>query len=85
MNNTKFKKGDRVKIIDVSSIERCELNKIGTIVRIVGDLPYDPTYIVDMGRPRRKDEPNETCWWLKGGMLELIYKPNAQLLFHFMY
>jgi len=81
MNNKKFKIGDNVRIIKCSTIESYELNKIGTIVDICGRT----TYIVNMGRPRRKKEPNEFCWWLQGNMIELASKPNEQLLFEFMY
>ena len=86
MGNEKFKVGDTVRIIKASSIEPYELNKIGTIVKIV-DV-YDDgsqfTHIVDMGRPRRSSEPEETCWWLRGEMIELAPKPKEQLLFNFM-
>ena len=81
MSNRKFKVGDRVKIIDASMIESYELNKIGTIVGIPGS-----SHIVDMDRPRRPnvDEDNETCWWLQESMIELVSKPNEQLVFDFM-
>ena len=78
MNNRKLKVGDRVRIINCSAIESYELNKIGTIVGIPGS-----SHIVDMGRPRRPGD-DETCWWLQEGMIELISKPNTQLLFEFM-
>jgi len=82
MNSKKFKIGDRVRIIDCSAIEPYELNKTGTIVGISGS-----SHIVDMGRPRRLEysEDNETCWWLQRSMIELVSKPNTQLLFSFMY
>lgn len=80
MNDKKLKVGDKVRIIKVFSIEPCELNKMGVISGRVGN-----TYIVDMGRPRREREPEETCWWLQESMIELVSKPNEQLLFNFMY
>jgi len=86
MNNKKFKVGDRVRIINCSFIEPYELNKIGTVVHI---RIYDDewiTYIVDMGRPRRPNNlcGDETCWYLKERMIELVNKPNEQLVFGFM-
>ena len=84
MNNKKFKVGDRVRIIDCSSIEPYELNKIGTIVDINDDNPNWITCIVDMGRPRRQREPKNTCWYLRDNKIELVSKPNEQLLFDFM-
>lgn len=81
MNSKKFKIGDKVKIINCSSIEPYELNKTGIIVRIDS---YDDNYIVDMGRPRREREPEITCWWLNEKYIELVSKPNEQLLFVFM-
>ena len=83
MNNTKFKVGDRVKIINALMIEPYELNKIGVIVK-VRRANYG-TYVVDMGRPRRKCEPVLTCWYLGENAIELASKPNEQLLFSFMY
>ena len=85
MSNKKFKVGDRVRIINCCSIEPYELNKIGTIVGINDDNPDWIICVVDMGRPRRNEEPNETCWWLKDTKIELASKPNEQLLFSFMY
>ena len=87
MSDRKFKVGDKVKIINASAIESYELNKIGTIV---GTRGYDAggiIYTVDMGRPRRRNCPsdNETCWYLRETHIELINKPNEQLLFDFMY
>jgi len=79
MNNKKFKIGDRVRIIDCSSIEPYELNKIGTIVDISS---YG--YVIDMGRPRRPNEPDETRWYLHEKTVELVNKLNTQLLFNFM-
>jgi hypothetical protein len=87
MNNKPFKIGDRVKIINASSIELCELNKVGVVVKIENcDGGSWITYIVDMGRPRRPghEEDTETCWWLNEGHIELACKPNEQLLFPFM-
>lgn len=87
MNNTKFKVGDKVRIIDCSIIEPYEINKIGTIVKI-NDIYDDNSYIdyvVDMGRPRRAREPDETCWWLRERHIELVSKQKGQLLFNFMY
>ena len=85
MINTIFKIGNRVKIIDCSSIEPYELNAIGVIkaIRNLGSGSY--IYIVDMGRPRRPEEPDRTCWNLSYKHIELINKPNTQLLFEFMY
>jgi hypothetical protein len=80
MNNKKFKVGDRVRIIDCSCVEPYELNKVGLISRIV-----ENSYIVDMGRPRRKNEPNLFCWWLGESDIELVFQPNTQLVFNFMY
>lgn len=91
MYKPKFKIGDRVKIIDASSIESCELNKIGIIKEIRfhdddwdWDCEEDITYIVDMGRPRREREPENTCWYLRERHIELAVQPNEQLLFKFM-
>lgn len=84
MVNTTFKVGDRVRIINCSSIEPYELNKIGTIVRINDDNPDWITCIVDMGRPRRSYELDETCWWLRDSKIELVHNPNEQLVFDFM-
>jgi len=87
MNNITFKTGDRVRIINCSSIEPYELNKIGVIVDIDAyDGDEYVSYVVDMGRPRRPGsmEDTETRWWLQGDMIELIGKPNEQLLFDFM-
>ncbi len=86
MNNTTFKIGDRVRIINTSSIEPYELNKIGIIVETQDYNSDYCTYIVDMGRPRRpgSEEDTETCWWLNGKYIELASKPNEQLLFNFM-
>ena len=86
MNNTTFEIGDKVRIINCSSIEPYELNAIGVVVHIEDWDTGDFTYIVDMGRPRRpgNEEDTETCWWLRGRMIELIGKPNQQLLFEFM-
>ena len=83
MNNRKFKVGDRVKIINTSMIEPYELNEIGVIVK-VRHINFG-TYVVDMGRPRRKCEPALTCWYLRENAIELASKPNQQLLFSFMY
>lgn len=86
MNNKKFKIGDKVRIIKCDNgVEPYELNKIGIIVNpnIKGGLMGDD-YIMDMGRPRRVDEP-ETCWWVKEHMIELATKRGRQLLFDFMY
>jgi len=85
MNYKKFKVGDRVRIINCSSIEPYELNAIGVIVGINNENPDWITCIVDMGRPRRPGEQNETRWWLRDDKIELVGKPNAQLLFDFMY
>jgi len=85
MNNMAFKIGDRVRIINCSSIEPYELNKKGTIVDIdIYDGGEHVSYVVDMGRPRRDREPKETRWWLQAKMIELASKPNEQLLFEFM-
>ena len=87
MKNRKFKIGDNVRIIDCCFIEPYELNAIGIIVDI--DI-YDDggcgSHVVDMGRPRRPGnrEDTETCWWLHASMIELVSKPNEQLLFNFM-
>jgi len=85
MVNTTFKVGDRVRIIDCRSIEPYELNKIGIIVR-TDAWNEQITYVVDMGRPRRPNNSgdNETCWWLRESMIELVNKPNEQLIFDFM-
>ena len=85
MSNKKFKVGDRVRIINCSSIEPYELNKIGVIVDINDNNPDWITCVVDMGRPRRPNELDKTCWWLKDSKIELASKPNEQLLFDFMY
>ena len=82
MNNKKFKVGNRVRIINASMIEPYELNEVGVIVK-VGSDNYG-TYVVDMGRPRRKCEPSLTCWYLREKAIELVSKPNEQLLFDFM-
>ena len=84
MISTIFKIGDKVRIIDCSSIEPYELNKIGTIVNINNDNLGWITCVVDMGRPRREDEPDETRWWLRDKKIELVNKPNEQLVFAFM-
>lgn len=84
MANTIFKIGNRVKIINASSIESYELNEIGTIVSINDDDPDWITCVVDMGRPRRECEPDLTCWYLRDNAIELVSKPNEQLLFNFM-
>lgn len=86
MGNTTFKIGDRVKIINACAIDLCELNKVGIIVKIddYADGENCVTYVVDMGRPRRIIEPEETCWWLNKNHIELASKPNEQLLFTFM-
>ena len=49
MISTTFKVGDRVRIIDCSSIEPYELNAIGVIVGIINDNPDWITCVVDMG------------------------------------
>lgn len=86
MNNKKFKTGDRVKIIDASSIELYELNKIGVIVGINDWGNGLVNHVVDMGRPRREQESEkDTCWWLRAKHIELVNQPNEQLLFDFMY
>lgn len=82
MNNKKFKVGNRVRIIDTYLIDSCELNKMGVIVEVRGSN-YS-TYVVDMGRPRRKRD-GDTCWYLRESMIELVRKKNEQLLFDFMY
>lgn len=84
--HNKFEVGDRVRIIDASSIEPYELNKIGIIVEINKSNPDWITCVVDMGRLRRPDYPSdrETRWWLRDTKIELISKPNEQLLFNFM-
>ena len=84
MNNTTFKVGDRVRIIDASAIEPCELNAEGVIVDINDDNPDWITCVVGMGRPRRPLELDETRWWLRDKKIELANKPNEQLLFEFM-
>lgn len=84
MNSKKFKIGDKVKIINASSVEFCELNKVGTVVNMEDYDTGSLTYVVDMGRPRRETEPKETCWWLNEKYIELVSKPNEQLLFVFM-
>ena len=88
MSKRKFKIGDRVRIIDARSIEPCELNKIGIIVKIQYYASEWTTYVVDMGRPRRPgsdwDSVTETCWYLQAEYIELVSKPNEQLLFSFM-
>lgn len=83
MNNKKFKVGDRVKIINCAHIESYELNKIGIVVK-VRNRDFG-TYVVDMGRPRREEEPEETCWYLRESAIELANQLNEQLLFNFMY
>ena len=84
MGNEKFKVGDTVRIIKASSIEPYELNKVGTIVSIEAYDNEWTNYVVDMGRPRRLREPEETCWWLQDNMIELAPRKNQQLLFNFM-
>ena len=85
MSDKKFKVGDRVKIINCSSIESYELNKIGVVINVEKWDVYR-NYVVDMGRARRPDDPEdgETCWWLQENMIELVTKPNQQLEFAFM-
>ena len=85
MSNRKLKVGDRVKIINAFMTEPYELNKIGVIVNTQGYDAGSLTYVVDMGRPRRKCEPTLTCWYLQERNIELVNKPNTQLLFDFMY
>jgi hypothetical protein len=85
MKDKKLKVGDRVRIINASMIEFYELNKVGVIVEVRGNDYYGDTYIVDMGRPRREREPTMTCWFLSRNAIELVSKPNEQLLFNFMY
>lgn len=82
MDNRKFKVGDKVRIINASSIEPYELNEVGIISGRTRS-----TYVVDMGRLRRPgcSEDSETCWWLQEKHIELASKPNEQLLFSFMY
>ena len=84
MINRKLKVGDKVKIINASAIEPCELNKVGIIVEVRYDDYYRSTCVVDMGRPRREREPENTCWYLPEKYIELMSKPNQQLLFEFM-
>ena len=83
MDNRKFKIGDTVRIIDTSTIPDCELNKVGIIVNIERYSKLT-TYTVDIGMPRRPNEPNETCWWLSGNCIELFPAKYEQLLFEFM-
>lgn len=81
-----MKVGDKVKIIDTSFIEPCELGKIGTIIEVdVYDCSYKPTMRVDMGRVRRKWRPEDksTCWWLLEKHLELVSRIGMQLHFEF--
>ena len=85
MSKRKFKIGDRVKIINACCIEPYELNKIGIIADIQKYNPEWSTYVVDMGRPRRKEEQTLTCWYLQEKYIELASKPNEQLMFDFMY
>ena len=85
MNNKKFKVGDKVRIIDCSAIEFYELNKIGIITSVRGRDERYISYAVDMGRPRRLNEPDKTCWYLSSRYIELVIKKNQQLLFSFMY
>ena len=87
MADTIFKIGDRVRIIDCRGIEAYELNKTGTIVDI-DDYNVDwITCVVDMGRRRRPNDPEDrdTCWWLRDTRIELASQPGEQLLFEFMY
>ena len=86
-NKQKYPIGTKVRIINCSMIEPYELNEIGTIVDTKDCNSERFTYIVDMGRPRRPDdnEDSETCWWLPESAIELVNKPNEQLLFSFMY
>jgi len=85
MDNIKFKIGDKVKIIDCSSgVASCELNKIGTIMSMTTSRTGCNTYVVDMGRPRRLNELDKTCWWVREDRIELSIKPNEQLSFSFM-
>ena len=79
MNNTTFKIGDKVRIINCSMIESYELNKIGTVIEIV-----NRSYVVDMGRPRRSPDDGATCWWLNGNAIELANELYEQLVFSFM-
>lgn len=84
MNNITFKIGDRVRIISTGGIPICELNKIGTLISINDGDPNWITCVVDMGRPRRPEEPGRTCWRLGVHKLELANKPGQQLTFDFM-
>lgn len=86
MNDEKFKVGDRVKIINCFSIEPYELNKIGVVIEVrIDSWGGRATYVVDMGRPRREREPENTCWYLHESKIGLVSQPNTQLLFNFMY
>jgi len=86
MINIIFKVGDGVRIIDCSSTEPYKLNKIGTIVYIKNYGDGWTTYVVNMGRPRRPNNSfdDETCLYLQERMIELVNKPNEQLVFDFM-
>ena len=84
MSNATFKIGDKVRIINCRSIEPYELNEIGTIVDIQDYDTGSLTYVVDMGRPRRARDPKLTCWYLRYSAIELVSKPNEQLVFDFM-
>lgn len=84
----KFKVGDKVRIIKVGGLPSCELGKVGVIVN--PDL-YGGTNSgkeihtkIDMGRPRRPNEPTDTCWWIMEKNLELAVQVGQQLLFSFM-
>ena len=78
----KYYIGDRVRIINTACIDDCALNKVGVIVRVSGP-EFDPTYVIDMGEPRRpwSDSDNDaTCWWLRGCYIEYANDIGAQLL-----
>lgn len=72
---TKFKVGDRVKIlpsaVDVG-VSKSEVGTIQTVIEIIGPDTID---ITDSG---------DWSWWVESHHIELITKVGQQLLFEFM-
>ncbi len=77
MSSNKFKVGDRVRVLSTFAFS-LEMN--GNVGIIKSPAYASHTWIVDMGKPRRVDEPNETCWWVSEDMLELVSKKGEQML-----